>query len=167
MAPPEGFAPTDGKVCLLRKGVEGLKQGANGFMKLNASTIVKLGLTRSMLDPNIYSRVTDGVTLHVGCYVDNLLAAHTKGDKGRALCATFFKKYSEMIKLELRGPPKVFMGVQIEYNITKGTLLLHQKDYIEKAFNKFCDKSTPSCTRLLNDSGADRRVRCVLEAALR
>ena len=41
--------------------------GANGFMKLNASTIVKLGLTRSMLDPNIYSRVTDGVTLHVGC----------------------------------------------------------------------------------------------------
>ena len=144
MVPPEGFAPTDGKVCLLRKGVEGLKQGANGFMKLNASTITKLGLKRSMLDPNIYSRVTDGVTLHVGCYVDNLLAAHTKGDKGRALCALFFKKYSEMIKRELRGPPKVFMGVQIEYNIAKGCTrrTTSRRRSISSA------TSPPSCTRL-------------------
>ena len=89
MAPPEGFAPSDGKVCLLRKGVEGLKQGANGFMKLNANTIEKLGLKRSMLDPNIFTRVLDGITLHIGCYVDNLLAAYTKGDKGRAQCAEF------------------------------------------------------------------------------
>ena len=43
MAPPEGYAPKDGKVCRLRKGVEGLKQGANGFMKLNATVIGREG----------------------------------------------------------------------------------------------------------------------------
>ena len=155
MAPPEGYAPRDGKVCLLRKGVEGLKQGANGFMKLNATVMDSLGLKRSMLDPNVFTLTKDGTSLRVGVYVDNLLCAHTKGEKGRAMCAEFFKAYGQKINLEIRGPPKAFMGVQIEHDVGKGTLFLHQKQYIEKAFDKFCDKSTKLFTTPVQTSACD------------
>jgi len=142
MAPPEGYAPKDGKVCRLRKGVEGLKQGANGFMKLNATVIESEGLKRSMLDPNVYTRTRDGVTLKVGCYVDNLLASYPSSPAGRKQCAEFFKAYGKKINLEIRGPPKVFMGVQLEHDNGKGTLFLNQSKYMEQAFERFCDKST-------------------------
>ena len=59
MAPPEGYAPKDGKVCFLLKGVEGLKQGANGFMKLNAKVIEGEGFSRSMLDPTVFIRTKE------------------------------------------------------------------------------------------------------------
>ena len=71
MQPPVGFEQGS-KVCRLTQCVEGLKQGANGFMKLNASVIESLGFKRSMLDPNVYTRTQDNVTLKVACYVDNL-----------------------------------------------------------------------------------------------
>ena len=85
----------------------------------------------------------------------NLLCAHTKGDKGRAMCAAFLKAYSEKVNLEIRGAPSTFMGVQIEYNISKGTLFLHQKQYIEKAFDKFCDKATKLFTTPVQTSACD------------
>ena len=102
MAPPEGYAPKDGKVCFLLKGVEGLKQGANGFMKLNAKVIEGEGFSRSMLDPTVFIRTKDGIVLKVACYVDNLLCAYPRGERGRAQCAEFFKAYGKKINLEIR-----------------------------------------------------------------
>lgn len=153
MAPPEGYAPKDGKVCFLLKGVEGLKQGANGFMKLNAKVIEDEGFSRSMLDPTVFIRTKDGIVLKVACYVDNLLCAYPRGERGRAQCAQFFKAYGKKINLEIRGPPSEFMGVQIEHNIAKGKLFLHQKKYIEKAFHRFCDQSTKLYTTPVQTSG--------------
>ena len=155
MAPPEGYAPPDGKVCLLKKGVEGLKQGANGFMKLNATVIEGEGLSRSMLDPNVFTRTRNGVTLKVGCYVDNLLAAYPPTAEGRKQCAEFFKSYGKKINLEIRGRPQAFMGVQIEHDIQKGRLFLHQSKYLEQAFEKFCDKSTKIYTTPVQTSACD------------
>ena len=155
MAPPEGYAPKDGKVCFLLKGVEGLKQGANGFMKLNAKVIEGEGFSRSMLDPTVFIRTKDGIVLKVACYVDNLLCAYPRGERGRAQCAEFFKAYGKKINLEIRGVPSEFMGVQIEYNASKGKLFLHQKKYIEKAFHRFCDKSTKLFTTPVQTSGCD------------
>ena len=37
------------------------------------------------------------------------------------MCAEFFKAYGQKINLEIRGPPKAFMGVQIEHDVGKGT----------------------------------------------
>ena len=155
MAPPEGYAPPDGKVCLLKKGVEGLKQGANGFMKLNASVIEAEQMARSMLDPNVFTRTRNAVTLKVGNYVDNILVSFPPSVEGRKQCAEFFKAYSKKIKLEIRGRPKAFMGVQIEYDINKGTLFLHQSKYMEQAFEKFCDKSTKIYTTPVQTSACE------------
>ena len=155
MQPPAGYAPKDGKVCLLRKGVEGLKQGANGFMKLNATVIEAEGFERSMLDPNIYTRTRDNVTLKVGVYVDNLLCSFPRGAQGREQCAAFFAAYGKKINLEVRGPPKAFMGIEIQYDINKGTLFLSQASYLEKAFEKFCDKSTKLYTTPVQTSACD------------
>ena len=155
MAPAEGYAPANGKVCLLKKGVEGLKQGANGFMKLNATVIGSEQMQRSMLDPNIFTRTRNGVTLKVGIYVDNILVSFPPSTEGRKQCAEFLKAYGKKINLEIRGRPKTFMGVQIEHDVEKGTLFLNQSKYLEQAFEKFCDKSTKIFSTPVQTSGCE------------
>ena len=45
------------------KCVEGTKQGANGFMKLNANTMKELGFERNLIEPNVFIRNLAGVFL--------------------------------------------------------------------------------------------------------
>ena len=154
MQPPVGFEQGS-KVCRLTKCVEGLKQGANGFMKLNASVIESLGFKRSMLDPNVYTRTRDNVTLKVACYVDNLLASHPRTDAGRAQAMAFFESYGKQINLKVRGKPKKFMGIEIDYRPDEGTIFLKQEEYITEAFEKFCDKSTKVFTTPVQTTACD------------
>ena len=155
MDPPEGFARGD-KVCLLRKGVEGLKQGANGFMKLNATVICGEGFTRSMSDTNLFTRTRDGVTLRVAVYVDNLLTSFPRTDpRGRKQCEEFYRNYGKQINLDLRGPPSCFMGIELKYKPAEGELCLSQTKYITEAFEKFCDKSTKVFTTPVQTTACD------------
>ena len=142
MYAPAGFEQLD-MVLKLDKQLEGTKQAGNGWMRLNATTIEGLGFTRSMLDPNIYTKTTDGITIKIACYVDNLLFAYPRTEpRGKTMVDEFIAQYSKVINFQMRGKPSKFMGIEVQYDAAKGRVSLAQTKYIEEAYVKFCGSSS-------------------------
>ena len=141
MQAPQGFEQGD-KVCRMHKCVEGTKQGANGFMKLNANTMKELGFERNLIEPNVFIRNLAGVFLLCLIYVDNILVAFAReSSKAKKQAMDFLKAYGQKINLQVRGPPKKFLGIEIARDYANGTTMLTQTKYIEDAYKKYCTKS--------------------------
>jgi len=71
---PQGFEVEDQKthVCRLKKALYGLKQAPRAWYTCIDSYLVKLGFTRSNVDPNLYFKVVQGMLLILVLYVDDL-----------------------------------------------------------------------------------------------
>ena len=71
---PEGFEIYDRKshVCKLKKALYGLKQAPRAWYERIDSYLMKLGFTRSEVDPNLYFKVEDDKSLILVLYVDDL-----------------------------------------------------------------------------------------------
>jgi hypothetical protein len=69
----------------------------------------------------------------VSIYVDDLaiIGPNTKKIK------SFIKELKQFFKLKDLGPIKDYLGVDIEYDIDKGVMKLHQKSYIVKVLERF------------------------------
>ena len=142
MLPPPGFGQGS-DVCKLNRTVEGTKQAAHEFMTLNVKTIEKEGFIRDLNDPNLFRREKDGILVLLGVYVDNLLLSSPRGNEAaKKQVNEFLGNYGKVIRLELRGQPKVFMGIEIIQEAEEGRLSLSQKNYITETFHKFCNAST-------------------------
>eukprot|EP00253_Pinus_taeda_P008873 PITA_08873 len=74
MEQPEGFEIYDRKyhVCRLKKALYGLKQAPRAWYERIDSYLMKLGLTRSEVDPNLYFKIVDDKPLILVLYVDDL-----------------------------------------------------------------------------------------------
>ena len=144
MLPPPGFEQGT-MVCRLNRSVEGTKQAANEFMNLNVTTIEKEGFERDLTDPNLFKRTKNGINLRLGVYVDNILLAYPRNNAAaRKQMEEFLSSYEKTIRIERRGKPHSFMGVEINYNMEDGHIHLGQKQYIEQTFKQFCSNSTMS-----------------------
>ena len=71
---PLGFEvqDRDTHVCRLKKALYGLKQAPRSWYKRIDSNLMKLGFTRSNVDPNLYFKVVQGKPLILVVYVDDL-----------------------------------------------------------------------------------------------
>ena len=71
---PQGFEVEGHKthVCRLNKALYGLKQAPRALYTHIDSYLVNLGFTRSNVDPNLYFKVVQGMSLILALYVDNL-----------------------------------------------------------------------------------------------
>ncbi len=71
---PQGFKVHDRKphVCRLRKSLYGLKHAPRALYAHIDSFLMKLGLTRSNVDPNPYFKTIQGMPLILVIYVDDL-----------------------------------------------------------------------------------------------
>ena len=76
------------------------------------------------------------IKVAVVIYVDDLLIIGSNKEKIRDLK----KRLGERFDIKDLGPATCFLGIQIERNREAGTLILHQKDYIEKLLEKFGQK---------------------------
>ena len=66
-------------------------------------------------------------------YVDDIaIIAPTTSDVD-----SFIKELEQHIRIKNLGPIKDYLGVDIDYDLQKGTLKMSLKKYINKAFNKF------------------------------
>ena len=71
---PLGFETHDRQshVCKLKKALYGLKQAPRTWYGRIDSFLMSLGFTKNKADPNLYSKVEDGMQVILLLYVDDL-----------------------------------------------------------------------------------------------
>jgi len=71
---PQGFEVEDRmkNFCRLKKALYGLKQALRAFYSHIDNYLMKLGFTRSNVDPNLYFNIVQGMPMILVLYVDDL-----------------------------------------------------------------------------------------------
>ena len=126
MEQPRGFIkPGDeGKVCLLKKSLYGLKQSSRQWYLTFNDYIQQIGFEMSKYDNCVFIKKKNGsVVAYLFLYVDDMLvsAATTK----------------EVQKIKDLRCARRILGMDIVRNRKEGKLWLSQKDYISMILKKF------------------------------
>ena len=121
---PLGFETHDREthVCKLKKALYGLKQAPKTWYGRIDSFLMSLGFTKSKADPNLYSKVEDGMQVILLLYVDDLFLTGDEeliADSKRKLVAKF-----EMKDLD---PMHYFLGLEVWQNSDE--IILSQGKY--------------------------------------
>ena len=132
MEQPEGFEIYDRKshACKLKKALYGLKHAPRAWYERIDSYLMKLGFTRSEVDPNLYFKVEDDKPLILVLYVDELFltgANHLIHKCKRELAFEF-----EMKDL---GPMHYFLGLEVWQK--RREIFLYQGKYVVKILERF------------------------------
>ena len=99
---------------------------------------------RSKSEPNIFWKTSNGATLKVGIYVDNIIMAYPATKLGESMRKDFMTSYKKRFNTEERGTPSKFMGINISRDRANKTLTLSQEQYIADACSKFL---STTCTK--------------------
>ena len=95
-------------MCRLKKPLYGLKQDPRTWYGRIDSFLMSLGFTKSKEDPNLYSKVEDGMQVILLPYVDDLFLTSDEeliADSKRKLAIEFERK-------DL-GPMYYFLGLEV------------------------------------------------------
>ena len=134
MKQPEGYHQGDqNRVCRLKKGLYGLKQGGRLWYERLGEVLQGMGFKRLQSDNSVYIWMSNGVKVIIPVFVDDLtLVSKSKDAIDRVksqLAATF--------KLKDLGPTSWLLGVQVIYDREKRTLQLSQRQYIVDLLKRF------------------------------
>ena len=133
---PEGFTvdnlpPRLSRFVLhLQMALEGIKQGANLWFKLNKAAWLRLGLRSWLNETNLYRHECG---IRIGVFADDTLAGYPKDKRGQYLAMK--KEYGKIIKIgtvDTISPALKFTGVQIDRDRKRGTITVRQTRYIEQ-----------------------------------
>ncbi|GAX84605.1 hypothetical protein CEUSTIGMA_g12026.t1 [Chlamydomonas eustigma] len=158
MVQPPGFEE-GGKnvVCKLEKALYGLKQAPRAWHTRHTKLMKELELlgfiTASDADAGLFVRYgkqrSDNVYLLV--YVDDCLLITSKDNKSSLL--NLKSQLASILNIHDMGEAKFFLGMEIERNREKRTLVLSQRRFTEELLNKYSmieskGKSVPMSTTL-------------------
>ncbi|GAX82451.1 hypothetical protein CEUSTIGMA_g9878.t1, partial [Chlamydomonas eustigma] len=140
-------------VCKLEKALYGLKQAPRAWHTKLRKELELLGFTASEADAGLFVRCgkqrSDNVYLLV--YVDDCLLITSKDNKSSLL--NLKSQLASIFDIHDMGEAKFFLGMEIERNCEKGTLVLSQRHFTEELLNKYSmieskGKSVPMSTAL-------------------
>ena len=127
MRQPEGFHQGGpNMVCLLKKSLYGLKQGARQWNKKLHETFLELGFTRLISDRSVYLFARDDVRIIVPVYIDDV----TLASKSQESLDRTVEELSKRFKLQDLGETKFILGVEIIRDRPNRTISLSQCQYI-------------------------------------
>ena len=134
MHQPDGYCegPARGepgyKVCRLLKAIYGTKQAQRCADKILIKALMDEGIKPTASDSSLYYARDGDKILICGMYVDDGLCVTNDKEfaKGK------IKALKKVFELEVTEDPKIFVGIQIERDRAKGTMLLHQEDAVIK-----------------------------------
>lgn len=136
MEQPAGYVKKgqEGKVCLLKKSLYGLKQSPRQWNKCFDTFIIGIGFRRSDFDSCVYVRdVGTHSATYLLIYVDDMLIASkemlTVNKLKGELCSRF-----EMKDL---GPSKKILGMEIHRDRERGILHLSLAGYVNNVVRRF------------------------------
>ncbi|GJY09667.1 ribonuclease H-like domain-containing protein [Tanacetum coccineum] len=124
MKPPEGYFPSDNKVCRLKKSLYGLKQAPRQWNAKLTSTLIENGFSQSKSDYSLYTKSDKGVFLALLVYVDDIIITGNSISEIEKFKGYLKSKF--MIK-DL-GKRKYFLGIEV-VNTDKG-ICLYQRKYV-------------------------------------
>ncbi|KAE8896230.1 hypothetical protein PF003_g19948 [Phytophthora fragariae] len=131
MEQPAYFDDDTGRVCLLQKGLYGLKQAARLWYQTLYAFLLKLGFKRSTFDVGLYYKQVNGRILLVAVYVDDMLIIGQTSDIDK-LIADLQAEFS----IKDLGRVHHFLGMEVQYH--PGVVLcLSQTAYIDKLLRRF------------------------------
>lgn len=132
MEQPPGFENGDkSKVCLLQKGIYGLKQASRIWYEKVNKLLCENGFCKSKCEPCIYIHKTENSLMIVALYVDDFYVFYNNELHKNKL----FKLLTKEFDCKQLGTLKNCLGI----NVTRegNTLRLDQKDYIRKLLKRF------------------------------
>ncbi|GJT16932.1 ribonuclease H-like domain-containing protein [Tanacetum coccineum] len=124
MRPPEGYFPSDNKVCKLKKSLYGLKQAPRQWNAKLTSTLTENGFSQSKSDYSLFTKIDKGVFLALLVYVDDIIITGNNVDDIEKF--KVFLKSKFMIKY--LGKLKYFLGIEV-IDTEKG-ICLNQRKYV-------------------------------------
>lgn len=93
-----------------------------------------MGFTPCRADPCLFvRRGSDGSTVYVVLYVDDLLVGCKHEEEADAIC----RELGTHFLLKSLGDARFVLGMEINYNMEKGELHLKQRQFITKMVAKF------------------------------
>ncbi|GKE66911.1 ribonuclease H-like domain-containing protein, partial [Tanacetum coccineum] len=109
MRPPEGYFPSDNRVCKLKKSLYGLKQTPRQWNAKLTSTLTENGFSQSKSDYSLFTKIDKGIFLTLLVYVDDIIITGNNVDEIEKF--KVFLKSKFMIK-DL-GKLKYFLGIEV------------------------------------------------------
>ena len=119
-------------VLQLNKALYGLKQSARiWYYTLKEILVTKLGFTSLISENSIF--INRELNIIISLYVDDLAII------GPSLntIKPFIKELTKYFKLKDLGPIRDYLGVEVNYDLSKGILKLSQTKYLTKVLERF------------------------------
>ena len=143
MKPPEGINVPPGMVFRLQKSLYGLKQAARCWNERFNNFVLGLGFRRSPNDICLYIKRVGIVFVYLILYVDDIILASSNESLWTNIKQILMREFS----MKDQGILRNFLGLQIDYDRSKGILKIHQSSYIQKILKRFnFENANPSFT---------------------
>nr|GEU82498.1 retrovirus-related Pol polyprotein from transposon TNT 1-94 [Tanacetum cinerariifolium] len=146
MKPPEGYFPSDNKVCKLKKSLYRLKQAPRQWNAKLTSTLIENGFSQSKSDYSLYTKSNKGVFLAFLVYVDDIIITGNsifEIEKFKVFLKTKFM-INDLAKL------KYFLGIEV-VDTDKGTFLSKRKYVLDLLFEYGMLACKPAKTPLMSN----------------
>lgn len=116
----------------MKKAVYGLKQAARRWYQKADNLLRKEGFKNTKQEPCIYIKTEPTVTV-VALYVDDFYLFYND----EAQKASLLKALSAVVTIKDLGEARNCLGMVIERDMEKGTLRLHQEEYLDSVLKRF------------------------------
>uniref|UniRef100_A0AAV1TS81 Polyprotein n=1 Tax=Peronospora matthiolae TaxID=2874970 RepID=A0AAV1TS81_9STRA len=127
-------------VCQLNKAIYGLKQAASAWNKTIHRVFLGYGFKSCGADQCVYVKRSKSNFIYVCLYADDMIIAAKTSDEiddvKNALKSVF--------KMKELGPAKFILGMEIDHNMTAGTLMIKQTRYIDDVAKRFGQENAKS-----------------------
>lgn len=129
---PAGFKEDSQMVCLLKKGLYGLKQASRAWKEKFNHFLIQYGFTRSNADSCVYFQRDENNITIIAILVDDGL-----------LCSNHQSKLEDIVnylsdKFKITsGPVDHFVGLEISRDRCKGPIHISQQAYVKKILARF------------------------------
>ena len=130
---PEGMKADSLTVLKLRKSLYGLKQSPRCWNAKFNTSLIKMGLERSLHDSCLYTRIVPGHTIYLVIYVDDVLIA---GDTEKDI-EELKQELTKVFEMSDCGHLSRYLGTSIEYNKEKGIMYLDQINSIQNILKTY------------------------------
>lgn len=146
VAQPLGFVSpgNEDKVCRLKKAIYGLKQASRTWYFKLESIFESMKLVKSKNDPCLcYLQADNKYQLIVIVFVDDMIVFYDHEN----IINWFIGSLKKHVSIKDLGPVKKLLGINVVRDPKRGTIKLHQEDYIKKLLKDYNMDECTNCSK--------------------
>ncbi|KAE8954917.1 hypothetical protein PR001_g32304, partial [Phytophthora rubi] len=133
MEVPFGIENARDYQCQLNKAIYGLKQAASAWNKTIHRVFLGNGFKSCGADQCVYVKRSKNGFIYVCLYVDDMIIAAKTSEDIREVKDAL----KNALKMKELGPAKFIVGMEIDHDMTAGTLKIKQTRYIDDVVERF------------------------------